>query len=60
MKFLNAKRNNFQIEINKFLLTRKNKIKLNSGTVSKIIKDVKKMEIKPYLNMKKNIAKIAL
>ena len=57
MKFLNAKRNNFQIEINKFLLTRKNKIKLNSGTVSKIIKDVKKNGDKAILKYEKKYSK---
>ena len=57
MKFLNAKRNNFQIEINKFLLTRKNKIKLNSGTVSKIIKDVKKNGDKAILKYEKKYNK---
>jgi histidinol dehydrogenase len=57
MKFLNAKRNNFQIEINKFLLTRKNKIKLNSVTVSKIIKDVKKNGDKAILKYEKKYSK---
>ena len=57
MKFLNAKRNNFQIEINKFLLTRKNKIKLNSGTVLKIIKDVKKNGDKAILKYEKKYSK---
>ena len=41
MKLLNSKKNNFQKEIDKFLLIRKNKIKFNSSIVSKIIKDVK-------------------
>ena len=57
MKLLNSKKNNFQKEIDKFLLIRKNKIKFNSSIVSKIIKDVKDNGDKSILKYEKKFSK---
>ena len=48
MKILNSKSKNFDRQLDLLLSKRKNKIQSNSVSVIKIIKDVKKMEIKLY------------
>ncbi len=57
MKVLNNTKKNFQREIDKFLLIRKNKIKIDSKIVLKIIKDVKKNGDKAILKYEKKFSK---
>ena len=55
MKVLNSNNINFDKTLDIFLLQRKKKINSNSVSVLNIIKDVKKMETRPCLSMKKNL-----
>ena len=48
VKILNSNTRNFDWELDKFLTNRKNQVKSNSVSVTRIINDVKKMEIKLY------------
>ena len=48
IKILDNKINNFDTVLSNFLSKRKKKIQLNSISVSKIIRDVKKMEINQF------------
>ena len=48
IKILDSKIKNFNTILDKLLAQRKSKIKLNSVSVTKIIKDVKKMVIKLF------------
>ena len=57
IKILNSNKRNFNSELNKILSKRKSKIIFGGVSVSSIIKDVKKMEIRLYLNMRKNRTK---
>ena len=48
MKELNSESRTFDKVLEKLLLSRKNKVQSNSVSVSGIIKDVKKMEIRQF------------
>ena len=61
IKILDSKLKNFDIILDKLLLSkRKNKVQLNSVSVTKIIKDVKKNGDKAILKYEKNLIKILL
>ena len=57
MKVFDSKKNNFYREIDKFLSIRRNKIKLKSNVVVKIIMDVKKNGDKSILKYEKKFSK---
>jgi histidinol dehydrogenase len=57
IKILSTKKKNFDSSLKKLLLTRKNKIKFNSSSVIKIIKDVKKNGDKAILKYEKKFNK---
>jgi len=57
IKILNSKTKNFDTALDKLLSRRKNKIQLNSVSVIKIIKDVKKNGDKAVLKYEKNFNK---
>jgi histidinol dehydrogenase len=57
MKVFDSKKNNFYREIDKFLSIRRNKIKLKSNAVVKIIMDVKKNGDKSILKYEKKFSK---
>ena len=57
MKTLDSNNKNFEKILDALLLKRKNKVKSNSVSVTNIIKDVKKMVIRQYLNMRRNLIK---
>ena len=48
IKILDSKIKNFDVALDKLLSKRKNKVQLNSASVTKIIKEVKKMVIKLF------------
>ena len=60
IKILNSKNKRFDFILDKLLSKRKNKVQIETVSVVKILKDVKKMEIKRLLNMKKNLITIKL
>ena len=60
IKILDSKIKNFDTALDKLLYKRKNKIQLNSVSVTKIIKDVKKNGDKSVLKYEKNLIKIIL
>ena len=60
IKILNSKIKNFDEALAKLLSKRKNKVQLNSVSVTKIIKDVKKNGDKAVLKYEKNLIKIIL
>ena len=60
IKILNSKSKNFDLALDKLLLARKNKIKLSSVSVAKIIEDVKKNGDKAIIKYEKNLIKIIL
>jgi histidinol dehydrogenase len=60
IKILNSKNKRFDFILDKLLGKRKNKVQIETVSVVRILKDVKKMEIKQLLNMKKNLITIKL
>ena len=60
IKILDSKIKNFDEDLHKLLSKRKNKVQLNSVSVIKIIKDVKKNGDKAILKYEKRLIKIAL
>mgnify|MGYP004060783907 CR=1 FL=1 len=58
MKTLNTNNRAFDLQLDNLLLRRKNKVRSETVSVVNIIKDVKKMVIKQYINMKKNLIRI--
>ena len=58
MKTLNTNNRAFDRQLDNLLLRRKNKVRSETVSVVNIIKDVKKMVIKQYINMKKNLIRI--
>ena len=59
MRIIDFKIKKFDQNLDRLLLQRRKKINSSSVSVTKIIKDVKKMETKLYWSMKKNLIKIA-
>ena len=57
IKVLDSKIKNFDIILNKILSKRKNKVQLNSASVTKIIKDVKRSGDKAILKYEKKFNK---
>ena len=57
MKFLNCKNKNFEQYLDELLIRRKNKIKLNSISVSNIIKEVRLKGDKAVLKYEKKFNK---
>ena len=57
IKILNSKSKNFDLALDKLLLARKNKIKLSSVSVAKIIEDVKKNGDKAIIKYEKKFNK---
>ena len=57
IKILDSKNKNFDITLDKLLSKRKNKVQLNSVSVTKIIKDVKKNGDKAVLKYEKKFNK---
>ena len=57
IKILESKNKNFETTLDKLLLKRNNKIQINSISVSKIIKDVKKNKDKAVLKYEKRFSK---
>ncbi|MDA7573437.1 histidinol dehydrogenase [Candidatus Pelagibacter sp.] len=57
IKVLESKNKNFETTLDKLLLKRNNKIQINSISVSKIIKDVKKNKDKAVLKYEKRFSK---
>jgi len=57
MKVLNCKNKNFDHQLDQLLSIRKSKVQSSSISVTNIIKDVKKMEKKALLKLKKKFNK---
>ena len=57
IKILNSKTKNFDLTLDKLLSKRKSKVQLNSVSVTKIIKDVKKNGDKAVLKYEKRFNK---
>ena len=60
IKILDSKIKNFDAILDKLLSKRKNKVQLNSVSVAKIIKDIKKNGDKAVLKYEKRLIKITL
>ena len=58
IKILDSKKKNFDIVLDRLLSKRRNKIKLSSVSVTKMIQDVKKNGDKAVLKYEKNLIKI--